>query len=98
MRRLRTVKEIFIFSMLKNLKIHEIEAEYGLRIIPVEIIGRRWSFAGDNTDIIPGQSRRIQLDDKSGIVIYNWDNVPIVKQPAVEQEIRKLLVCKQEYQ
>jgi len=90
------VKEIFTFSMLKNAKIEKIESEYGLRVIPVVIIGRRWSFAGDNTDIIPGQSRRIQLDDKSGIVVYNWNNVPTEKQSTVEKEIRKILVCKQE--
>lgn len=89
MLKLRAVKEIFTFSMIEKLNVSRIEAEYGIRIIPVTIIGRRWSFAGDKTDISPGQPLRIQLDDKSGIVIYNWDKVPVEKRSLVEEAIKK---------
>jgi hypothetical protein len=88
------VKETFIFNQKIEKFIRLVEffkKEHNVEIFLAEISGKRWSYvAGIKSDsLLPVQ--RIKLNEKYGLVITNFGNLPIEKQFEVIREIRKVL-------
>lgn len=88
------VKGISIFNMIEQSIIDSIEKKYAVRIISAKIIGsRRWSFDGSSVGVIPvGASEKIQIDECSGAVVYNWQ----VLNEQQKKEIKEILTKNKE--
>jgi hypothetical protein len=70
-----------------NLK--RLEKIYDVGILKVKIKGKRWGFDGNHIDDLPlGISKKIQLSDTDGVVVYNWEKLDKEKQADLESEIR----------
>ncbi|MFW5775549.1 MAG: hypothetical protein ACOCW2_04590 [Chitinivibrionales bacterium] len=57
--------------------IAELEKSFGVKILPIRIIGKRWAFKGENLPIeLPvATSHRIILSDSEGVIVYGWDDL-----------------------
>jgi hypothetical protein len=76
--------------MLMQSEIYKLEVKFGIRILPVKIIGgRRWSFIGNTTGEIPaGESKRIQIDEYTGVIVYNWHTLNDSQKSIVENNLK----------
>ena len=73
-------------------QIDKLELQFGVRILPAKIIGgRRWSFIGNTPGSIPiGQTKRIRINEHSGVIVYNWHTLDDSLRSALEMNIIKL--------
>jgi hypothetical protein len=74
--------------MIDKNKIDNLEIVYGIKILPVRIIGRRWAFDGSvQTNIPIGEMKRLQIDSNTGCIVYNWNLLNDSQQRIVEQSL-----------
>lgn len=66
--------------------------KYGIMIIPARIIGRRWAFVGGATDVPLGLAHRIELDNGTGVIVYNWNHLSQDQKKKAEIEIREIIL------
>ncbi len=75
-----------------NQEISLLEKTYGVTILIARIKGRRWGFSGSlsNKKIAVTTSRRIQLNQDTGVVVYGWYELDIGKQRELERKLLDL--------
>jgi hypothetical protein len=73
-------------------EINKLELKFGIRILPAKIIGgRRWSFIGNTLGDVPvGESKRIQINENSGVIVYNWHTLNESQKNIVQLNVIKL--------
>jgi len=74
-------------------RISFLEKKYRVVVQIAEIQGRRWSYLGgsrmkDIPIVPPGQ---IRLNDRLGIVVYNWHRLPEERKKTLLSELKKIL-------
>jgi len=79
-------------GMIMNQGISLLEKTYGVTILIAAIKGRRWGFSGDfsNKEIAVVPSRRIQLNQNTGAVVYGWYDLDVGKQRELERKLLDL--------
>lgn len=75
-----------------NQRISLLEKTYSVTILIARIKGRRWGFSGNfsNKEIAVTPSRRIQLNQNTGAVIYGWYDLDDGKQKELERKLLDL--------
>lgn len=75
-----------------NQGISLLEKTYGVTILMAGIMGRRWGFSGilSSREITASASRRIQLNQNTGAVVYGWHDLDIGKQRELESKLKGL--------
>ncbi len=77
-----------------NQEISLLEKTYGVTILIVKIKGRRWGFSGSLSNkesaITVASSKRIQLNQNTGVVVYGWYDLDIGKQKELERKLLAL--------
>jgi len=75
-----------------NQRISLLEKTYGVTILIASIKGRRWGFSGNIPDkeITVASSRKIQLNQNTGAVVYGWYDLDVSKQKELERELLDL--------
>lgn len=77
-----------------NQEISLLEKTYGVTILIARIKGRRWGFSGSLSDkesaINVTPSRRIQLNQNTGAVVYGWYDLDVDKQRELEKKLLDL--------
>ncbi len=75
-----------------NQRISLLEKTYGVTILITSIKGRRWGFSGiiPDKEITVTSSRKIQLNQNTGAVVYGWYDLDVSKQKELERELLDL--------
>lgn len=67
-------------------KLKSLEDAYGVAILQAKITGCRWAYIGYSDKNIPiSASKRIQFNNDSGVIVYNWNILEKEKQIELEK-------------